>query len=567
VASLSANSWKFLRDLRNDIDVNRLPRFHSRHKLPDISRDREIAAVIELLSERSESRSQADGSVEVRELNRYIATQGGPGTGKSYLLWKLSTLSPEHYPDAANFIKQWIPIPISYNQTTSFSPATYDAEVIIGFALRLLYSFLFDAPVIDALQFNKFAEWATPTFRRIGLVSLCTEILKFVCETAARSNPERRRPLLLIDEIMKVGPGLINNELLHEICDIIDWDEMVVDVVITALSIEYLVEKQIKSGRSIDFIPLRRLNWDELITSLLALPKHQDLLADPLAKSDFVKLIADCCGHPRTARFAVAFWTKTTPRSYSSVLAQLLKLQQFLRPGSDAVRAAIKADAIAVKESLPDSDDPRTFDALVCDGVFVNSFEEIDAQNPMAVPRLSAIQLWKWLTPAESKLETDHQRALRMLLEVDANSTKFDGYSFEYFMLQWECLTQRPVFQHTCATSILGRYLRTPATKLTRSLRDVNSLVQFGGKEITYIGDPITEDLCTDRYSLGHLYYVGKSNPGFDYFYRERTTDGAPLSVAVRLVDPNSCSFVQARISLSWSKSSSVTSRPKMNSS
>jgi len=69
-------------------------------------------------------------------------------------------------------------------------------------------------------------------------------------------------------------------------------------------------------------------------------------------------------------------------------------------------------------------------------------------------------------------------------------------------------------------------------------------LVPFGEKEIAYIGDPITEDLCTDRYSLGHLYHIGKSNPGFDYFYRERTADVAPHSVAVRLVDAHPCSFL-----------------------
>ncbi len=304
---------------------------------------------------------------------------------------------------------------------------------------------------------------------------------------------------------------------------------------ITALSTKYLEEKQSNSGRSIDFVPLNPLNWDELKTSLLALHEHQDLLDDPLAKSDFVKLIADCCGHPRTAKLVVGRWKKTTPRLYASVLAQVLTHPKILRPDLASVSAAIKADPIAVKEPLPGSDDPRTFDALVCDGVFVNSFDGIDAQTPVAIPRLSAIQLWKWVRQEV----TIEQRALRMLLEVDA-STKFDGYSFEYFMLRWECLTQLPVFQHKFASSILGRYFRKAASELSRPLRDVNAFVQFGEKEITYIDDPIRENLCTDRYSLGHLYYIGKSNPGFDYFYRERTTDGAGPSVAVRVVDDNS---------------------------
>lgn len=61
----------------------------------------------------------------------------------------------------------------------------------------------------------------------------------------------------------------------------------------------------------------------------------------------------------------------------------------------------------------------------------------------------------------------------------------------------------------------------------------VDSYVQFLEKEIVYVDHPIKADLCTELYSLGRLYFVGKSNPGFDYFYRERTTDGHDILVLV----------------------------------
>ena len=71
---------------------------------------------------------------------------------------------------------------------------------------------------------------------------------------AARDRGANTKPrLLLIDEIMKVGPDQINDTLLHAIGDIIDWDEIIVDVVITALSAKVLGRKaiQFREGNTI----------------------------------------------------------------------------------------------------------------------------------------------------------------------------------------------------------------------------------------------------------------------------------------------------------------------------
>jgi hypothetical protein len=213
-------------------------------------------------------------------------------------------------------------------------------------------------------------------------------------------------------------------------------------------------------------------------------------------------------------------------------LAQLLSLPDFrtLKPELDYVIAAIKADAIAVNEPLPGSDDSETFDSMVCAGRFVNSFENMGAKM-RAVPRLSAFQLWMWVTPEVGKGENALQEALRLLLEVDATSTAFTGYSFEYFMFHWENLTQIEVFQHKLATSILGRYLRKASNELNKALGDVDAMVQFSSKERKILQHSITMDLCTDCYSWGHIYFIGKSNPGFDYFYRERTIDSTTFSI------------------------------------
>ena len=215
--SFYAKNWTSLRDLSKDMDVNRLPCFHAVNMLPHISRDREIAATVKYFYNRFKNRKQK-GSGEPREKNHYVATQGGPGTGKSYFLWNLAVLSPndlkfskedvKHYPNVGEFIQQWIPIPISFNQTTTFCKEKYyDSDVILGFALRLLYSFLFANPEIDPVQFELFTTLANPTFQHIGLDRICTEVLKFIRKTAAQSNPHRQRPLLLIDEIMTLPPA------------------------------------------------------------------------------------------------------------------------------------------------------------------------------------------------------------------------------------------------------------------------------------------------------------------------------------------------------------------------
>ena len=93
VHSLSGNDWTSLRDLSKDMDVNRLPCFHAVNMLPHISRDREIAATVKYFYNRFQNRKQNRGG-ERREKNHCVATQGGPGTGKSYFLWKLAVLSP-----------------------------------------------------------------------------------------------------------------------------------------------------------------------------------------------------------------------------------------------------------------------------------------------------------------------------------------------------------------------------------------------------------------------------------------------------------------------------------------
>jgi len=151
------------------------------------------------------------------------------------------------------------------------------------------------------------------------------------------------------------------------------------------------------------------------------------------------------------------------------------------------------------------------------------------------VPRLSAIQLWKWVIPSAGRVETSDQAALRALLEVDASSAKFDGYTFEYFIFRWEWLSRMSTFRHRYSSSVLGRYYRMAANSLNDALRAFNVNVEFRERGIAYLEDSIRADLATELYSLDKLYYVGKSNPGFDYFYRERSTDGSDILVLVEV--------------------------------
>ena len=218
------------------------------------------------------------------------------------------------------------------------------------------------------------------------------------------------------------------------------------------------------------------------------------------------------------------------PSAYGSVLAALLENAAIVGPSEAAVIAAIKADEIKVDQPLPGSHEKRTFFELVYEGGLMNSF--VDTHGD-AVPKLSGLQLWKWVKLDE--LETSHI-ALARLLEVEAIPGKFNGYSFEYFMHRWECLTLLPKFRHKFTTSILGRYFRMSSANLPTPLRGVDSLVTFHQKEVSYLDGVIAEDLCSEKYSLDKLYYIGGSNPGFDYFYREQTTDGACHNASLRSV-------------------------------
>jgi len=208
----------------------------------------------------------------------------------------------------------------------------------------------------------------------------------------------------------------------------------------------------------------------------------------------------------------------------------LQKGQKIVSPDARVVSAVVKGDSLSWKEQ-------EWLDAAVIDGRALNSY---DADSESIVPRSSAFQLWKWVNGGtEYKPE---RAALDLLLSVDASTAVFDGKFFEYFMSRWESLTRFDLFRHKHANSILGRYLRMSSAQIGMmpEWKNIDCAIVFGLKPVLQIDKNINADLSTVCFGRDYIYHVGKSQPGFDYFFREVDDVGRDILVLVevRFSDP-----------------------------
>ena len=498
-----------VRDLASPPKPEQLPSFCRDPLFEPVSRAEAIKSTLEPLVARKEYHGN-----DPRQDNPLIATQAAPGTGKSFFIDQIAKLSPaddvvKQVKGAGLLVGSWIPIPVIFSQFSMiYIDEKYGMSLDHGLASRMLFTFIMDFSSQAEISFDEFLYYVSPTLlalRTTTLPSVCNYILTTSAPFAKSSI------LLLVDELLKVGDGRAK-KLLHLIGSVQDTFSIKFRSVITSLNISTLRNSATESGRRVLFVPLPLFSHADALRALEAYLKR----TPTKERHEFQVLISDCAGHARTLEMLCKVWD---PRyRFNYIQDELLKAVD--APADHRVALAITADRVPLTQVLLGG---STIEDDIKAGYFINSIPSLG--DITVIPQLSLLQLRKCALSGP----------LASLVSIPTNPIQIaDWKAFEKFCHYWEVVSR--TYPHCDSNTILGRYLRPSLSLKSKqtfeSFEQSDLPLKMGKLEIEEVPGHIKNDLASDQFTVGRLYYSkATNNPGFDYCYPAQTPCG-PLSLA-----------------------------------
>lgn len=482
------------------------------------------------------------GNPKDRLCNPLVALQGAPGGGKSAVLDILSIASTHSLwcedvcPDAGMraVLNCSVPVTITYNSGSPLCLSTYDSNVQLGLAVRILHSCLVND---EALSIGQFYELFPA-----GSIVTAERAVRTCLLAAERQTGAKRGILLLVDEVVKLLEKQPDAELISALGSLLDtFPSEQLNLVCTTLDAVYLNRECTKSGRSIQWARLPALGQqavEALLRSALA-PRAGDS-DGPAAPGDALGLpaklpvalrivISDAAGHPRTLHYVLEAAQSLGERCAS--LAQLREevlamLPAACAPSYAAVRLALLGNALPLNDSpLRDHGDGRQLHELIAAGDFINT-DVTGNEFSLVVPKLSMLRLLQFARVAvDSTVEAgswkeaaDCIQALAELGDLGASAGgTLAGDPFEDFMARW--LQLMAVIRRgeplTALSLFHGEMLAPHAPSEALTSKFTLGSIMWRGRSARHLGAALEHGELKDS-SSGLLLTLGDSNPAFD---------------------------------------------------
>lgn len=442
-----------------------------------------------------------DGLVPNKRLdNPLSALQSSPGGGKSTLLDMVGQLSSRaawtpdlcHDEEMRAILNRSIPVPITFNSDTPWSPASFDKSHQHALALRILHSFFVREGAVDLVDFAALVDCADlmPTgIHPKHALQACRAYMHM------HSGIRRDNLLLLVDEARKTtgkdgqDTGLFS--AMGEVLDLFRYHQ--VNILSTTLDNTAFMKGSTTSGRPIEWSSLDRLPQGGvedmfLHAALITQQKHlhklpvvplqvieekNARLPDTSARAGYLPIegstnccvlpaavrvaISDCAGHPRSLeKMQEVFFKLLEEYESAEDWANRYSLKELrdrvipglnssvtglssaiVVPSADAVRVALEGKALPF-ETLVGS---KPFSELIASGVFLNT--SLDGKMG-AVPKLSMLSLLLYkaepsaVAAVASCIEKmAEQEEAAVMSDTERKPNTLEGKLFEMFFARW----------------------------------------------------------------------------------------------------------------------------------
>lgn len=394
-----------------------------------------LKAIVDGFSERMSKRGTADSSY--RLVNPLVALQSSPGGGKSTVLdcaallstrglW--STFSNDSF--ICNALHASVPVSVTYNSGSNASVTTYDSNVEMGLALRILRSFF--AP---AMAFSEFAKLPIPS----GTVLTTYDAVNCCLAALRECNSPKRGILLLVDEVNLLGEHV--DKLISVVGSLLDaFSSDKLNAVCTTLNATAFVTMHTKSERRIIWAPLPALEQRPVERMV-----EQALQVKRLPPAVRVAL-SDCAGHPRTQEYvmqAARELQHANPRGWAKDQVRCLRnlrAAAVTKVGGTtelwATCTALEGIALGLSYPVAGASTQSSLRVHIANGVFVNT--DI-TKSAKVVPKLTLLSFLASEHPGDV---TKLGRALLELADVDLEALlngqqMMGGEPFECFIAHW----------------------------------------------------------------------------------------------------------------------------------
>jgi hypothetical protein len=374
-----------------------------------------------------------------RLLNPLVALQSSPGGGKSTVLDCTALLSTHGIWSAfckdssvCEILHASVPVTVTYNSGSDGDVDTYDSNVGMGLALRILHSFF--APTMAFAKFAELSIAGGKVLTAFSAVECCLAALR-------ECYSPKRGILLLVDEVIKLGTHMHVDKLVSVVGSLLDsFPPEQFNAVCTTLNATAFVSMHTKSERCIIWAPLPALEQQPV-----ELMVQQALHVNRLPPAVRV-VLSDCAGHPRTQEYvmqAARYLQRADPRGWAKDQVKCLhdlRTVAMKQLGSTtelwAICAALEGIALKLNSPVRAAGTLNSLRVHIANGVFVNT--DIIAHQ-LVVPKLSLLSL---LASQHLGSVTQLAPALRDLAGVNYEALlngrlMMGGQPFERFVAHW----------------------------------------------------------------------------------------------------------------------------------
>lgn len=408
------------------------------------------------------------------------------------------------YERATEAIRNAVPLPVTYNSATPFSPDTYDAHIQTGLALRLLHA-AYDVPFAELTALlSQFRLPLEAVFQHLRIVF------------------PRRHFFVAVDEVTRfLHEKNAPNPLLQVICDslLCNADVAVIVASLAAIPVDM---SSTTSGRQVKFFQVPRPSSVELAAEVLTVPPFSVCNSQRL--DNISTLLMQLNGHWRSIsalRKIVHFDSKCA----DDFTAMFRKLSQ-----DDAVRPSLQhlsnawpvmRDAILGKSrGATYYNDLGSLEDLSLKGILRNSPTDLGFS---AVPEVSPFTMWVFFDSfAVDPEAASVAESMKTMLQLRPTADAFERFDFH------ACVVIQTLLEDADRHSDLLRFFHVvdndehtfvwgPQSSFNVTVPRPTQLVNGGGSEealVEFLARCVAEK--NNEKLVGNVVYFGGSTPAID---------------------------------------------------
>jgi len=542
-------------------------------------REASLTALCDAFSTRLQIK-KANPSTTDRKANPIVAIAAGPGAGKTRFIDACMTLGKVGSPidlaavcpdqDLHKELERCIPIPVTYNSFCAPSGLESNLSLEHSLICRMLYSYFCWANV----PFDKFFQSFCRVAPEFDFVSTLGQVV------SAIGNDGQQPVFLAVDELMKA------TAISRDVMPLLTYIGSVLDnrpsfhAMVSSLDPDVVGNITASSGRPVRWVSLSPMSYKHSIEAVAkhglqfvvnkGTMEHPELVERSLESEEcraVRAVIADCNGHPRSLEAALDILRTysvngdKSPKPlppYSQLIDQLAIAVEAIYDSAimacpsidELVSPALWSDSIDFEGSPHDRQGAPTYSSYIASGLYLNS-----KLQTHGIPLLSPLLLRVILNNRPKWRLADCIKALLSMDEVRWP----DGFAYERFHAQWECLWRELHRMHGKNETSLLEFYGLASTKSV--FKDV--YFQVAPKAVAQLGSDLTDDTAQVDLKTAICLPKKPDQAGFDLATVETVTavasKGKEAAAAAAAARPE----VQMKLLLCHECKYSLRDRPK----